>query len=382
MANYANVIYALLAEFVGTFLLVLFTGCVFALTAAQGGNLVVSALAAGGALALAFYVFGRWSGAHLNPVVSFGFAFAGQMNWVLMLGYWVMQFVGAIAAGALVCAFYPAAQSSSTISGVLIAQENPWKAVLVGAFMAFFLVFTYLQLYRDPNMGMFTGLALGGIYAIIVLASAYLVGGSVVNPAQALGIGIFYNVVSTVWVPFLAAFIGSIVAVVVYKLMNIDPCAKAAKDACGKQLYDECGKPLIIVEHTEVDKCGKEIGGECDKARVQRWLMVKPTYGFMPKTQMQSLVDKARQLGFNAEHLRDRVMRVFTDRAATVESDQNLADLLVEANTIPNKTRVAAGTASLSDVEASVARSTRLSSVTRSSPRMSPVAARASPYGL
>lgn len=366
MTKYSQVIYALLAEFVGTFVLVLFTACAFSLTSAQGGNLVVSALTAGAVLAVAFYIFNRWSGAHLNPIVSFAFAFAGQMNWLLMLGYWIMQFVGAIAGGALALAFYPASQSSGSMNGSLVAQDNPWKAVLVAAFMAFLLVFAYLQFYRDSSMGMFTGLALGAVYAAIVFATGYLVGGSAVNPAQALGIGIFYNLLSTVWVPFLGGFIGSIVGVFVYKLMNMDPSAKMARDSCGKQLYDECGKPLIVVEHTEVDKCGKEVKGDCNKGRVSRWLMVKPEYGFRQATAMSSLVDMAKQMGFNAQHLIEKSVKVYTDRNATVASEQNLVELLQEANTIPQSAKMAAGAETPSTM---LSRASRMTGLTSSSPR-------------
>src|SRR4030042_3109293 len=96
---------SLLSEFIGTFTLVFIGASAVALTVAQGGSILNSAFAFGLALMTIIYVWGSYSGAHVNPAVSFGFAVAGQMNWGLMLGYWIAQLLGGIAAAALVAYF-------------------------------------------------------------------------------------------------------------------------------------------------------------------------------------------------------------------------------------------------------------------------------------
>src|SRR5437763_77887 len=108
---------ALLAEFLGTFTLVFVGASAVALTLTQGGSVLTSAFAFGLALMSIIYIWGPYSGAHVNPAVSFGFAVAGQMNWGLMLGYWIAQLLGGIAAAALVAYFFGTATGSGASVG-------------------------------------------------------------------------------------------------------------------------------------------------------------------------------------------------------------------------------------------------------------------------
>src|SRR5208283_2540111 len=86
-----------LAEFVGTFILVLF-GCGTAVVAGDKVGIVGIALAFGLALIGAAYGIGPISGCHINPAVSLGVWAAGRMKIGEMIGYWVGQFAGAILA--------------------------------------------------------------------------------------------------------------------------------------------------------------------------------------------------------------------------------------------------------------------------------------------
>ena len=61
-----------IAEFIGTFTLVLFgTGC----AVLSGGSIIVTSLAFGLAIIASAYVIGDISGCHVNPAVSFAFLF-------------------------------------------------------------------------------------------------------------------------------------------------------------------------------------------------------------------------------------------------------------------------------------------------------------------
>jgi glycerol uptake facilitator protein len=103
---------ALVAECVGTYLLVLFgTGSVAAavLTGAQVGLWQV-AVVWGFGVALAIYATAAASGAHLNPAVSLAFAVCRPRAFPrARLGpYWLAQLAGAVLAGATVAAaFWP-----------------------------------------------------------------------------------------------------------------------------------------------------------------------------------------------------------------------------------------------------------------------------------
>jgi len=77
---------SLLAEFIGTFLLVL---CVFA----SGGNAYV----VGATLAVGILVTAKLSGGHLNPAVSAAMYAKGALSLKEFLGYSASQVAGGIA---------------------------------------------------------------------------------------------------------------------------------------------------------------------------------------------------------------------------------------------------------------------------------------------
>jgi glycerol uptake facilitator protein len=90
------------AEFLGTYLLVLF-GCGVVhsavLTGSQSGLWQV-AIVWGLAIMLAVYVTGAVSGAHINPAMTLAFAVRGRFSWPLVPPYILSQLVGAFAAAA------------------------------------------------------------------------------------------------------------------------------------------------------------------------------------------------------------------------------------------------------------------------------------------
>src|SRR5208283_3270501 len=91
------------AESVGTFILVLF-GCGTAVVAGDKVGILGIAFAFGLALIAAAYGIGPISGCHINPAVSLGVYVAGRMSIKDMFGYWVGQFIGAIAAASVLSA--------------------------------------------------------------------------------------------------------------------------------------------------------------------------------------------------------------------------------------------------------------------------------------
>jgi aquaporin Z len=77
--------FALLSEYFGTFLLLL--GIL-----ASGSNPLVS----GATLALIMFLIGRRSGAHVNPAVSVAMYMRGSLGFEELLGYIVVQALGAV----------------------------------------------------------------------------------------------------------------------------------------------------------------------------------------------------------------------------------------------------------------------------------------------
>src|SRR5690242_21253184 len=80
-----------IAEFIGTFFLVLTIGC----TVVGAGTGVIAPLAIGAALMVMVYAGGHISGAHYNPAVSLGILIRGKLNVGDFIPYIIAQLAGA-----------------------------------------------------------------------------------------------------------------------------------------------------------------------------------------------------------------------------------------------------------------------------------------------
>lgn len=98
----------LLAEFLGTFILIVFGVGVVAqiILTDKGGGFLSITWAWGLAVTMAIYVAGGVSGAHINPAVTLAFAMTRGFSWSKVIPYWVAQIAGAFVAAALVYLVY------------------------------------------------------------------------------------------------------------------------------------------------------------------------------------------------------------------------------------------------------------------------------------
>lgn len=209
----------LLAELVGTFLLTFVGGGVAANVALMAHNgvpdsistLLLVALAHGLVLFVIVLIFGKVSGAHVNPAVTLALASIGRFPWEEVIGYVVSQFVGAVLGAAATLILYgnmlatvghlgaPAlATNTSILQGVL--AEALGAAILVMAIVA-----TAID-NRAPAgwAGFAIGMAL--TCAILLVGPAT---GATVNPARAFGpdiVAIFFGV-KVDWLAFLVVYL-------------------------------------------------------------------------------------------------------------------------------------------------------------------------------
>lgn len=248
---------ALLAEFIGTFTLVFVGAGAVALTIQQGGSLIGSAFAFGLALMALIYTWGSYSGSHLNPAISFGAAIAGRMHWGLMIGYWVAQILGGIAAAALIAYFFGTESGVGASIGSL-TNTDTWKAVLLEAFLTFFLVITFLMVTGNPWLAMASGLAIGLVLTFDMLVGAPLTGASM-NPARSLGPALFSGNMGTYWIYVVGPLLGALVAGLIYRLFATNFRCKTKKDECGNVIKDDCGNVLKECKTPMVDNCGRTV---------------------------------------------------------------------------------------------------------------------------
>jgi aquaporin Z len=210
-----------LAEMLGTAILVLF-GCGAAvLMGAQIGMLGI-ALAFGLAVMAAAYGIGAISGAHLNPAVSLGMVLAGRMAMTEALAYMLAQVLGAVLGAALVYAI-ATGQTGYAIETQGLGQNgfgpdylggySLSAALLFEAVMTFVFVTVILGATADGAAGNLAGLVIG-----LTLTAIHLVGinvtGVSVNPARSIGPALFVGgqALAQLWVFVLAPLAGGAVA--------------------------------------------------------------------------------------------------------------------------------------------------------------------------
>ena len=101
----------LLAELIGTAVLIVLgdgvvANVVLRRTKGEASGWIVITWGWAMAVFVAVFITGRYSGAHLNPAVTFALAAAGKFDWVEVPGYLGAQMLGAMIGAALVWAHY------------------------------------------------------------------------------------------------------------------------------------------------------------------------------------------------------------------------------------------------------------------------------------
>jgi aquaporin Z len=216
----------MIAEFIGTFTLVLF-GCGAAVIAGADGmsgiGLAGISFAFGLALIGMAYGIGPVSGCHINPAVSLGVMVSGRMTARAMVQYWIAQIAGAVAAAVILKLI---ASGSASYAGGLGA--NGWGPGYLGEYgvvaaFTFEVVATFLFLVvilGATGSGAPTQLA--GITIGLTLVVIHLVGikvtGVSVNPARSIGPALLSGgqAISQLWLFIIAPAVGAALAGVLF----------------------------------------------------------------------------------------------------------------------------------------------------------------------
>jgi aquaporin Z len=202
--------------FAGIFSLVFWLGMPFAKTLVPAEHIrvifVILSFALG-ILGLSYSVFGKVSGAHLNPAVSFAFYLEGHMNFFDFLGYALGQFLGALSACFLVFKLMPEASSVVHLGSVHSAPDMP--AFLVFSAEAFSITLILLCVFyclHHERIVKWTGLISAVLVFWLVYFTAHLTGASM-NPARAFAPAYFMHNFHHLWIYLSAPFVGAIIAV-------------------------------------------------------------------------------------------------------------------------------------------------------------------------
>jgi len=223
----------LLAEFVGTFWLVL-GGCGSAVLAAGHPEVGIGWLGVSFAFGLTVltmaYAVGHISGCHLNPAVSIGLWTSGRFSSKELGPYIGAQVVGGIA-GAGVLYLIASGNKDFSVTGSGFASNgyeahSPNNYSLSSAFitelvMTFMFLFVILGATDKRAPAGLAPIAIGLCLTLIHLISIPVTNTSV-NPARSTATAVFHGgwAVGQLWLFWIAPIIGAIIAGVLYRVLG------------------------------------------------------------------------------------------------------------------------------------------------------------------
>jgi glycerol uptake facilitator protein len=249
----------LLAEFVGTALLVIFgAGAVVAALEVGQGRLNYAGLGIIGVsfalvIAAVVYMFGTTSGAHINPAVTFSLAVVRRFPWAEVIPYSVAQLAGALAGAVLINAIFGSHASDLNVSGgtVVGAGFSNTQAVVAEGLGTFLLLATIMALAVDRRAPAgFAGLVIGLSVACEIMVIGPISGGSV-NPARTFGPYLATEIFggstpwSEFWIYWVGPLVGGAAAVLAYDVIAqperpaSEPPQGAAGDVVGRRVAPE-----------------------------------------------------------------------------------------------------------------------------------------------
>ncbi len=168
------------------------------------------------------YAFGEISGAHFNPAVTIGFAFAKKFAWKEVPKYITSQAIGAILAAFLLWFLFP---ESQFLGETTPADGFPaYKAAILEFLLTFFLMVTIINVSTgSKEIGTMAAIAVGGVILLEAMFAGPMTKASM-NPARSLAPALFTGNFQYLWLYIIAPILGAITAVSSCKLVKDNNC--------------------------------------------------------------------------------------------------------------------------------------------------------------
>lgn len=238
-----------LAEFIGTALVILLGNGVVANvvltgTKGNGGGWMVITTAWALAVFVGVVVSAPYSGAHLNPAVTFALAISGKFEWAQVPIYMLAQLLGAMLGSLLVWVKYKDHFLVTDDKSLKLAVFSTGPAIrntisnltseIIGSFVLLFVIFYFTTAEIADTK---TPVGLGSLGAIPVMFLVWAIGlslggttGYAINPVRDLGPRIMHCILpisgkgssdwSYSWIPVVGPMIGASLAAVLYIALN------------------------------------------------------------------------------------------------------------------------------------------------------------------
>jgi MIP family channel proteins len=162
------------------------------------------------------YAVGHISGAHFNAAVTFAFALSRHFPWPRAIAYWCAQFLGALAAAALLRgSLGNLAHVGATLPSGSQGQSFLWELVL-----SFFLMFVIMAVATDTRaVGEAAAIAIGGTIGLDAMFGGPISGASM-NPVRSLGPALISGDLHALWLYILAPIVGTSLGALAYQFVR------------------------------------------------------------------------------------------------------------------------------------------------------------------
>ena len=241
---------AYIGEFIGTMILIILgdgvvAGVLLRNSKAENSGWIVITFGWAMAVAIAVYVTGQFSGAHINPAVTIGLAVAGQFEWALVPGYVIAQFLGAFVGAVIVWLAYLAHWGETEDQGLKLgvfctapAIYNTPANLITEIIGTFVLLFGVSGIVANagavgPAAASVIGTGINPlIVGLLVLGIGLSLGGPTgyaINPARDLAPRVAHAILPVAgkggndwgysWIPVVGPIIGGIIGAVAFVLL-------------------------------------------------------------------------------------------------------------------------------------------------------------------
>ncbi|WP_136482972.1 MIP/aquaporin family protein [Cognatitamlana onchidii] len=213
-----------ISEAIGTFALI-FCGCgAMTVNEITGGSIShVGVATTWGLIVMAMiYAFGEISGAHFNPAVTIGFAFAKKFSWGQVPAYILAQGIGAVFAAFILWFLFPESQFLGETTPA--AGFPPYKAALLEFILTFFLMVVIINVSTgSKEIGTMAAIAVGGVILLEAMFAGPMTKASM-NPIRSIAPALFTGNYQYLWLYIAAPILGAITAVSSCKLVKDSTC--------------------------------------------------------------------------------------------------------------------------------------------------------------
>jgi len=221
-----------IAEFIGTFVLVLFacgTACAVGCSSVKGAGYLITALAFGLVIVAMAYSIGNVSGCHINPAVSIAMLVSRKLSILDFVGYVIAQFAGATAGAAVLKYIIKDNDETASLGSNAIYANDVVATIVIEVILTFVFVIAILGVTSKVENSSVAGLVIGLSLTLVHLLGVAFTGTSV-NPARSFGPALLAGGehLANVWVFIVAPLAGGVLAALVYMFLT---CAKKEKKA-------------------------------------------------------------------------------------------------------------------------------------------------------